>query len=74
MVRGTPIHLLQFLQCEKLFFQESVGMQFSGIEIHLLKMVFEPFLKRKKKKSNSAAALHFSEKVTSIKKKVDATY
>ena len=49
-------------------------MQFSGIEIHLLKMVFEPFLKRKKKKSNSAAALHFSEKVTSIKKKVDATY
>ena len=24
-------------------------MQFSGIEIHLLKMVFEPFLKRKKK-------------------------
>ena len=50
-------------------------MQFSGIEIHLLKMVFEHFLKRKKKKkSNSAAALHFSEKVTSIKKKVDATY
>ena len=48
-------------------------MQFLGIEIHLLKMVFEPFLKRKKK-SNSAAALHFSEKVTSIKKKVDATY
>ena len=27
-----------------------------------------------KKKSNSPVALHFSEKVTSIKKKVDATY